>query len=292
MDKKYISKIIKGTDTLFVKDLEAQASIETINTNIQNIQTSVTGGMHYIGETSTTLVDGATTSTLVAKSENSLSKLSGFEAGDIVIYDNKEFIWNGAKWNEFGSTGSLKALAFADSATGTVAAQDAAVSFSNTQNADFVTGIDSAAVAPSFTEGAFTPASIGAGFYTAGSAATYSHSGFEGGSLAEATKGSFNTDAEKSSYDEATETLTLSAATTAQAVTAQGTFTPAVYGTDSFNGGAPTEIDVTKFNGGSKAADTFKAGSAATFATAKAITNLGSASAAVAQQSVTVSVNA
>jgi hypothetical protein len=102
-------------------------------------------------------------------------------------------------------------------------------------------------VLPTFTEGAFTPAS-------------YEHTGFSGGSLGSATTGNFNTDAEKSTYDEANETLTLAAATTASAVTAQGAFTPATYGTDTFDGGTPTAIDVTKFSGGSKASDTFSAG--------------------------------
>jgi len=36
------------------------------------------------------------------------------EPGDIIIVGNVELIWNGNQWNEFGSTGSLKALAFED----------------------------------------------------------------------------------------------------------------------------------------------------------------------------------
>ena len=96
---------------------------------------------------------------------------------------------------------------------------------------------------------------------TAGTAATYSHSGFSGGSLGEATTGSFATEgivAEMGSGNDA-ETLVFSYAAESNAVTAQGTFTAATYGTDTFNGGTPTAIDVTKFSGGSKAADTFVA---------------------------------
>ena len=53
-------------------------------------------------------------------------------------------------------------------------------------------------------------------------------------------------------------------------------------------------IDVTKFNGGSKAADTFSAGSAATLATSKAITAVGTGEAAAqtfsgTQATITVS---
>lgn len=116
--------------------------------------------------------------------------------------------------------------------------------------------------AASFTAGAFTPASLGDGFYTAGKAATYSHTGFSGGSLGNATKASFAKEGIKAvvgTEGEDAECLIFEAASTSNAVTEQGAFTAAVYGTDTFNGGSATVIDVTKFNGGSKAADTFVA---------------------------------
>lgn len=39
--------------------------------------------------------------------------------GDVVIYEQLEFVWSTSdkKWHEFGSTGSLKGLAFKDSAS-------------------------------------------------------------------------------------------------------------------------------------------------------------------------------
>lgn len=299
----YISQIAVSGSTYDIKDAEARELI-------QGIDTAISGGLHYIGETSTKLEDGDTTSTLTAASANSLSKTTGFVAGDIVIYDELEFVWNGAKWHEFGSTGSLKGLAFKDEATGSATVTGSnnasAISFTGTTDANFVTGVDTAAVAPSFTEGAFdagslpsfkegafTPASLETGFYSAGTAATYSHSGFSGGSMGTATTGTFATEGVTASVAANSEVLTIGAASTSNAVTAQGEFTPASYGTDNFNGGTPTTIDVTKFNGGSKAsdtfsagtlpskaADTFNAGSAATFSTAKAITGLGTATAA------------
>lgn len=303
MDKKYLSKMTIGGQQYDLKDAEARQSIV-------DLQSSVTGGMHYIGETSTALTDGATTSTLVAKSENSLSKLTGFAAGDIVIYGELEFVWNGAKWQEFGSTGSLKSLAFKDNATGDVACagtnSSSAVTFSGGSTETVLKAVDDEAVAPSFTEGAFsagelpsfteggfTPASLGTGFYTAGTAPSYSHSGFSGGSLGEASTGNFATAGVTASVDESNEIVTFAAASTASAVTAQGSFTPASYGTDSFSAGTPTAIDVTKFNGGSKAADTFSAGvlpskaadtfsagSAATFTTETVVKSIGTGTAA------------
>lgn len=329
---KYLSKLTVGGTQYDLKDAKAWS-------DIADIKSSITAAMHWLGYTTTALTDGATTNPIIIDEESVTAK-----AGDVVAVAgsgsgsaaDKEFVFNGTKWQEYGSTGSLKALAFKDNATGNVTCAgsnaDSAVSFSGTATETVLKGVDDAAVLPSFTEGAFsagtlpsftegafsagtlpsftegafTPASLAEGFYSAGSAATYSHSGFSGGSLAAATTGSFATEGITATVDESNELLTISDASTSSAVTAQGAFTPAVYGTDSFNGGTPTAIDVTKFNGGSKAADTFAAGtlpsktadtwsagtlpskaadtfdagSAATFTTETVITDLGTATAA------------
>lgn len=309
MDKKYLSKIVSGADTLYIKDTEAREAISELQAYTD-----------YLGVTSTEIANGDSTNPIVINEESVTAK-----KGNIVNYGPKEFIFNGSVWQEFGDLSALGELAYADSASGSVTAAGtnapSAVSFTEHSTNSFLTGVDSAAVAPSFTEGtfnagtlpsftegAFTPAEIQSGFVTAGSAATYSHSGFDGGSLGAATTGSFATEGVTASYTEASETLTLGAAATSSAITAQGTFTPATYGTDTFNGGTPTAIDVTKFNGGSKAADTFNAGalpskdadifnagSAATFNSASAITALGTATAAAqvfTGSAVSVTVNA
>lgn len=128
-------------------------------------------------------------------------------------------------------------------------------------------GFYTAGSAASFKSGAFTPASLGEGFYTAGRAASYSHSGFDGGSLGAASKASFATEGIKATVGTEgndAECLIFSAVNTSEAVTEQGQFTAAVYGTDTFDGGAATTIDTSKFNGGSKAADVFVANKPAT----------------------------
>ena len=79
-----------------------------------------THALSFIGFTSTALTDGATTSTLVAAEGKTLTKTTGFTVGDVVFYGMKEFIWNGSSWTEFGDGSSLRALAFKDSASGTV----------------------------------------------------------------------------------------------------------------------------------------------------------------------------
>lgn len=246
-----ITKIKIGDAQYNIKDTEARQSIA-------NLQLYATGGMHYIGETSTPIADGDTTSVLVPEKQNSLLKTTGFAGGDIVAYGELEFIWNGASWHEFGSTGSLKALAFKNNATGDITCSGtnspSSVNFSGTTTETVLKAINAEAVAPTFTEGAFTPA-------------TYEHTGFDGGSLGNATTSNFATSGVTATVDETNELLTLVAAPTSSAVTAQGTFTPASYGTDTFTGG-------------SKAQDTFTPGSAATFTTQSVITGLGTATAA------------
>jgi hypothetical protein len=286
-DKKYLSKIVKGGNTLHLKDAEARQEIA-------DIKSSITGAMHFIGTTTSELADGATTNPIVISGENVTAK-----AGDVAIYGELEFAWNGSKWQEFGSTGSLKALAFKDSASadytpaGTNA--DSAVSFAGQADGDFVIGYNDDAVAPSlgaetkgdfatgynndgvadqFQEGAFTPAEYGTDT-------------FDGGSLAAPTKSGFATEGEVSTYDEVEETLTFADAGTAQAVTEQGTFTAATYSHSGFSGGSkaadvftPGSVPTLATAKAVTAQGAFSAGSAATLAKGKAITNVGTATAA------------
>ena len=81
---------------------------------IASIETSITGAMSYVGVTTTALSDGATTNPITINGSSHTAK-----AGDVAIYGDKEFVFNGTVWNEFGDMGSLKALAFKDSASGT-----------------------------------------------------------------------------------------------------------------------------------------------------------------------------
>lgn len=76
----------------------------------------LSGAMHFVG-TSTTDPTSAGGPTVAG--------VSSFVAGDVVVYTPSgkaecEYVYNGSSWQEFGSTGSLKALAFKDSASGTV----------------------------------------------------------------------------------------------------------------------------------------------------------------------------
>lgn len=74
----------------------------------------MSGAMHYIGTTTASITDGSTTKPTDITGSGTSGALA---SGDVIISGEKEFVWNGTKWQEFGSTGSLKALAFKDNAT-------------------------------------------------------------------------------------------------------------------------------------------------------------------------------
>lgn len=134
----YISTLEIDGVVYQLSDTEARAAIAAI-------QASLTGGFHLVGEvidpdsikdlgnqvayvktgtntckayytgtapSGTTYSFGGTTYTIDEK--------VALKSGDLVIAGTKEFLFydSDSKWHEFGSTGSLKALAFKDSASG------------------------------------------------------------------------------------------------------------------------------------------------------------------------------
>lgn len=124
----------------------------------------------------------------------------------------------------------------------------------------FATGLTGGKAA-SFTEGAFTPAAFQEGFYTAGSAATWTGKEYVAPTMGNATTSKFASEGIVATVGtgEDSETLIFSAAGTADAVTAQGEFNAGSVNFGTFDGGKATVIDTTKFSGGSKAKDTFSA---------------------------------
>lgn len=97
---------------------------DKLSQDLQNKLAALTdaasGGMHFVGVTSTALTDGATTATLTPLTANSMIRTTGFLTGDIVVYGKKEFIWGSDKWIEFGDMSGLGTLASKNSASGTV----------------------------------------------------------------------------------------------------------------------------------------------------------------------------
>lgn len=201
----------------------------------------VTGSAISDGSINVTLKDSAT------KTEATLSTSEFTPAGTIAA-------------KEGGSFSALKTAAFGAAEDGvqiegTVSAP--AISLTAADKT-FATGLTGGKAA-SFTEGAFTPAAIQDGFYTAGEAATWTGADYTAPTMGEASKAKFASEgivADVGSGDDA-ETLIFSAAGTADAVTAQGAFNAGNVDFGTFNGGSATVIDTTKFSGGSKATDTF-----------------------------------
>lgn len=102
-----ISKItlLNGT-TYDFKDAQARSDIE-------DIKGAIAGGVTFMGETSTALTDGATTNPITINSK-SVTAIKGY----LVVYNSKEFVFDGTKWIEMGDLSVLGALAYKDSASG------------------------------------------------------------------------------------------------------------------------------------------------------------------------------
>ena len=105
-----ISKITLPSGSVYnIKDAQARSDIESI-------RSAVSGGVSFLGITTTELTDGATTTTVVIDGNN-ISAING----GIAIYGNNEFIYadSDSKWHKLGSADDLGALAHKDTATGT-----------------------------------------------------------------------------------------------------------------------------------------------------------------------------
>ena len=205
---------------------------------------TVTGSASSGGSINVTLKDSAT------KTEAALSTSEFTPTGTIAA-------------KEGGSFSALKTATLGEVETGGVLIEGeiSAPAISLTAaDKTVATGLTGGSKA-SFQEGVFTPAAFQKGFYTAGQAATWTGASYDAPTMGEATTGKFASEGivatVGSGADE--ETLIFSAAGTADAVTAQGTFNAGNVNFGTFNGGSATVIDTTKFSGGSKAADTFVA---------------------------------
>ena len=205
---------------------------------------TISGSAISGGSIAVTLKDSTT------KTEAELSTITYTPAGTIAAKEGGSF--SALKTATLGEVESGGVLV-----EGTVSAP--AITLTS-EEATVATGLTGGSKA-SFTEGAFTPAAFQEGFYTAGQAATWTGASYNAPTMGEATTGKFASEgivATVGSGEDA-ETLIFSAAGTADAVTAQGTFNAGNVNFGTFNGGSATVIDTTKFSGGSKAADTFVA---------------------------------
>lgn len=90
----------------------AEYRISTLESDVQKLSNAT----HWLGITTTAISDGSTTNPITIGG-NSVTAVSG----DIVSYNDAEFIFNGTAWQELGvSIGALKAFAYVDTGTVTI----------------------------------------------------------------------------------------------------------------------------------------------------------------------------
>lgn len=124
------------------------------------VDSIISQGTRWVGVTTTAISDGSTTSDITIG-----GIVHHAEEGDICSYNNMEFIWNGTMWQEFGSTGSLKALAFKDTASGTVAVPKT-YTFAGTAASVSVSGTTTGSVSETKSAVTVSKASSGTATYT------------------------------------------------------------------------------------------------------------------------------
>lgn len=132
----------QGSTTYDIKDATAREQIAAI-----------TGGYtKYLGVTTTALTDGSSTNPVTINGSSVTAS-----NGDIVTYQNKEFIFNGTVWQEFGDLSGLGLLAFANTASGSFTPQG---SVSGTFSGTSTTSTGKFTPSGSITGTSFTGASM------------------------------------------------------------------------------------------------------------------------------------
>ena len=165
-NKTYLQtvKLPNDATTYYLNDTEARSAIDAIDQKI-------TGGMHYLGITSTDVKTAPTTQVVSVESTDITAAV-----GDVVIYGQYEYIWNGTTWQLFGTpnlndlngvgafgyantgTGSTTpegTIGFADTAVGDTGnyTPDGDVSIDTTSAVatDSITGITNVGTMPTFS---------------------------------------------------------------------------------------------------------------------------------------------
>ena len=196
----YISKLNMNGTTYTIKDAWVRAEVE-------EVKSAISGGVHFRGVSKTAIADGDSVKAITLTDNTTTIAVADQANGDIFIYNNGkknlEFVVSGGKYSEFGSTGELGALAFADKAAGSTTVDIAgAITFQDytpvvNKGSLEVTNVQDTITVTSTADtatGSFSPAAI----TIAASTVTLTP-----------TKGTF-TALKNVSYDSSTATLTIS----------------------------------------------------------------------------------
>lgn len=106
-NKKYVDDVKTYANNTFATKETVSTLDSKVDDLIEDIG-SLSNIMNFVGVTTSTLTDGATTKPIVVGGSNHTQ-----EIGDVVIYDATEFVWNGTKWEKIGNT-SAETEALAD----------------------------------------------------------------------------------------------------------------------------------------------------------------------------------
>lgn len=85
---------------------------DIVDAGARELISALSGSTAFLGLTTTALTDGATTNPITVNGSSVTAT-----TGNIVVYESAEFIWDGAKWVEFGDLSSLGDLAYKDTAS-------------------------------------------------------------------------------------------------------------------------------------------------------------------------------
>lgn len=166
---------VAGTEYTVVDKTAREVALDN-RYRIEDIKDVIAGGVNFRGKTAEAIEDLATDLSIDMADDSTLVVEAG-KAGDMVIVpgtitgaEDREFIWDGEKWNEFGNASNLKEFAFANNGTATFTPTlsggiNQASAYNATINATF-TGAD-ATLTSNVTVNSYTPeGTISCGDYT------------------------------------------------------------------------------------------------------------------------------
>ena len=91
------SKIYVSTDDFDEPNRYLPAELQSIRADIASINTAIAGGVHFVGVTGFDPADNPTVGEFPLGDESYAAA-----TGDIIVYQEKEFIWDGTRWIELG----------------------------------------------------------------------------------------------------------------------------------------------------------------------------------------------
>ena len=165
----------KNVDTI-ISDGSTSTNVPTSAAVVNYVESSVaglTGAMHFIGVTSTQLEDGDTTASIyITDSTTGLDVETTPDAGDVVIYNNKEFVWTGSSWELLGDEGSY-ALKTSTTHVGSASSWNAGSATTLTKTDVSIPNVTSVGTAPALTKSNVSiPNVVSAGSATTASVAS------------------------------------------------------------------------------------------------------------------------